>query len=141
MRSVSETAKTPSLMPSVRSVRYLRPVLSLSSFDEPSPLMTFSRQLPVIRRSALVRESLSRFQGSRCFGPCRRPPQIRRGAYPVWPQSFVARRSQGPPSVAEISMPRPRNPVHGRDIHDRPGLPAHAWQDETEHCHGTDEVD
>src|SRR6266581_5185308 len=45
-RSVSETAKTPSLIPSVRSVRYLRPVLSLSSFDEPSPLMTFSRQLP-----------------------------------------------------------------------------------------------
>src|SRR5882762_2245668 len=46
MRSVSETAKTPSLIPSVRSVRYLRPVLSLSSFDEPSPLMRFSRQLP-----------------------------------------------------------------------------------------------
>src|SRR5580700_11096896 len=46
MRSVSETAKTPSLIPSVRSVRYLRPVFSLSSFDEPSPLMKFSRQLP-----------------------------------------------------------------------------------------------
>jgi len=36
---VSETAKTPSLIPSVRSVRYLRPAFSLSSFDEPSPLM------------------------------------------------------------------------------------------------------
>jgi len=24
------------------------------------------------------------------------------GAYRVWPQSFVARRSQGPPNVAEI---------------------------------------
>src|SRR5260221_3098048 len=35
-----------------------------------------------------------------------------------------------------------RNPVHGRDIHDRPGLPTtHAWQDETEHCYGTEEVD
>src|SRR4051812_1612511 len=44
--SVSETAKTPSLIPSVRSVRYLRPVLSLSSFDEPSPLMNSSQQLP-----------------------------------------------------------------------------------------------
>jgi hypothetical protein len=30
----------------------------------------------------------------------------------------------------------------GRDIPDRPGLPTtHAWQDETEHCHGTEEVD
>src|ERR1700722_3186628 len=46
MRSVSETAKTPSLIPSVRSVRYFRPVLGLSSFDEPSPLMKLSRQLP-----------------------------------------------------------------------------------------------
>src|SRR6185295_12890112 len=56
-------------------------------------------------RSALVRESLSRFQGSRCFGPCRHPPQIRRGACRVWPQSFVARRSRGPPNVAEIPTP------------------------------------
>src|SRR6267142_3294523 len=54
-----------------------------------------------------LRESLSRFQGSRCFGPCRRPPQIRRGAYRVWPQFFVARRSQGPPNVAEIPIPLP----------------------------------
>jgi hypothetical protein len=46
LRSVSETAKTASLIPSVRSVRYFRPVFSLSSFDEPSPLMKFSRQLP-----------------------------------------------------------------------------------------------
>ena len=46
MMSFSETAKTPSLIPSVRSVRYFRPVFSLSSFDEPSPLMKFSRQLP-----------------------------------------------------------------------------------------------
>jgi len=39
----------------------------------------------LIRRSALVRESLSRFQGSRCFGPCRRPPQIRRTHRPGTP--------------------------------------------------------
>ena len=39
----------------------------------------------LIRRSALVRESLSRFQGSRCFGPCRRPPQIRRTQRPGTP--------------------------------------------------------
>jgi hypothetical protein len=32
--------------PSVRSVRYLRPILRFSSFDEPSPPMKFSRQLP-----------------------------------------------------------------------------------------------
>src|SRR5882762_3838413 len=59
MRSVSETAKTPSLIPSVRSVRYVRPVLSLSSFDEPSPLMKFSRQLPW---------SENRFRASRVVG-------------------------------------------------------------------------
>jgi hypothetical protein len=53
-------------------------------------------------RSALVRESLSRFQGSRCFGPCRRPRQIRRGAYRVWPQSVVARRSRGRPNAGEM---------------------------------------
>src|SRR5258706_3885024 len=45
MRSVSATAKTPSLIPSVRSVRYLRSVFSLSSFGEPSPLMN-SPDLP-----------------------------------------------------------------------------------------------
>jgi hypothetical protein len=59
------------------------------------------------------------FRGSRCFGPCRHPPQIRRGAYRVWPQSFVARPSQGPPNVAEIPMPRPHRPQRPRGL----GLP------------------
>src|SRR5438105_6306571 len=65
MRSVSDTAKTPSLIPSVRSVRYLRPVLRVSSFDEPSPLMKFSRQLPIFRRSGW---SENRFRASRVVG-------------------------------------------------------------------------
>src|SRR6185312_8721697 len=35
-----------------------------------------------------------------------------------------------------------RNPIHRRDIHDRPRLTAtHAWEDETEHGDGTEEVD
>src|SRR5882724_3336014 len=44
MRSVSETVKTLSLIPSVRWVRYLRPVLNLSSFDEPSPRIKFGAE-------------------------------------------------------------------------------------------------
>ena len=39
----------------------------------------------LIRQSALVRESLSRFQRSRCFGPCPRPPHIRRTQRPGTP--------------------------------------------------------
>ena len=54
-----------------------------------------------------VRESLSHFRGSRYSAPCPRRPRIRPAACRVWPQSFVARRSPGPPNVAEIPMPRP----------------------------------
>src|SRR5712671_7645062 len=103
------------------------------SFDEPSPLTKFSRQLLLIRRSALVRESLSRFQGSRCFGPCRHPPQIRRGAYRVWPQSFVARRSPGPPNVAETPMPRLHRSQRRRGL----GLPETCQEKRTSSSSGT----
>src|SRR5579864_9658732 len=41
MRSVSETAKTPSLIPSVRSLRYFRPVLSLSWFNAACPSLNY----------------------------------------------------------------------------------------------------
>ncbi len=70
----------------------------------------------LIRRPARVRESRSRFQGNPCFGPCQRPPQVRRGAYLVCPRSCVAPRSQGPPNVAEVPLPRPHRSL-------RPGCP------------------
>src|SRR5437660_5369854 len=111
MRSVSETAKTPSLIPSVRSVRYFRPVFSLSSFDEPSHLMKFSRQLPFDPAGW----SENRFRASRVVGA-----KSHLAARVVLGTQLVQLRADQTIRIASEDDPVART-IRGHDLVDRLG--------------------